>query len=424
MLILLTGASGFIGRHLAGALRAEGHRVLEARRRVTDATQHIEADFTRDLRVEDWLPRLDGVDCVVNAVGILRERGEQTFERIHTLAPRALFEACAQKGVRRIIQISALGADHGTSGYFSSKHDADKALASLPVEWTIVQPAVVYGPGGTSAKLFSMLASLPCIPLPGRGNQLLQPIHIDDLTQAIVRLVTDPAFTTQRVALVGPASMPLREFLARLRGAMGLTAPIFVPMPMWLMRVSARIAELDSRSLLDRETLAMLEAGNTADPAATQRLLDRPPRNVESFVDPRYREATTQAARLSWLLPLLRFSIAAVWIWTGIVSFGLFPVEESYALLAHAGVGATYAPLLLYGSAALDLAFGIATLTLRRRRLLWIAQIALIIAYTTVISIKLPEFWLQPYGPLLKNLPMLVGIWVVYVMEEGDEVMR
>ena len=174
MRILLTGATGFIGGHLAGALRAAGHRVLEVRRRATDPANHIEADFARDVNAAFWRDKLAGVDCVINAVGILREHGEQTFERIHTRAPRALFEACAQSGVRRIIQISALGADDGTSGYFRSKHEADLYLATLTLDWTIVQPSVVYGPGGTSARLFTMLASLPLIPLPGEGRQALE----------------------------------------------------------------------------------------------------------------------------------------------------------------------------------------------------------------------------------------------------------
>lgn len=424
MVIFLTGATGFIGRHLASALRAAGHRVIEARRRVSDPALHVAADFTRDLNASDWIPRLANVDCVINAVGILRERGDQTFDRIHTQAPRALFEACVHAGVSRVIQVSALGADTGASGYFRSKHAADEVLASLPLDWTIVQPSVVYGPGGTSARLFTLLASLPVIPLPGRGTQSIQPIHIDDVTAAIVALVSqsDP-HSRARVALVGPRKLELREFLTQLRSAIGLrrTRRFGVPMP--LMRLMASIAQWLPRSLLDRETLAMLEAGYTADPSVTHSLLGRKPREVSAFVEPRYRDATRQQAQLTWLLPLLRVCIAAVWIWTGIVSLGLYPVEESYALLARVGVDAAFAPLLLYGAALLDFAFGIATLALSRRRLLWLAQMALIVGYTAIITIKLPESWLHPYGPILKNLPMLVGIYMLYVLE-GNEVTR
>lgn len=418
MIVLVTGSSGFIGRHLTEALRARGHCVIEVRRRVSDSARQVEADFTRDLRPEAWIAKLANVDCVINAVGILRERGDQTFERIHALAPSALFEACARAGVRRVIQISALGADSGTSGYFASKHAADEHLAKLPLDYTIVQPSVVYGHGGTSARLFSMLASLPLVPLPGAGRQLLQPIHIDDLVDSLVRLVEQSEPLPRRIPLVGPSPLPLRDFLQRLRRAMGLKPTWFLPIPIAFMRIGATLAQISPRSLLDRETLAMLEAGNIADADATRRLLGREPRDVDTFVDANQQSLIAGEARLSWLLPLLRFSIAAVWIWTGIVSLGLFPVEESYALLDRVGVPRSLAPVMLYAAAALDLAFGILMLVLAQRRPLYLLQIAVILGYTAIISWRLPEFWLHPYGPILKNLPMLAGIYLLYVMEE------
>src|SRR5690606_18120196 len=129
----------------------------------------VQGDFTRDLDATHWVSRLRDVEVVINAVGILRERPEATFDAIHTRGPQALFAACAMAGVRRVIQISALGADDGDTGYFRSKRRADQFLATLPLDWTIVQPSVVYGPGGTSARLFDMLASMPVIAVPGRG---------------------------------------------------------------------------------------------------------------------------------------------------------------------------------------------------------------------------------------------------------------
>jgi uncharacterized protein YbjT (DUF2867 family) len=418
MKVLLTGASGFIGSHLAVALRAAGHRVMETRRQVRDASAQVQVDFTRAIRVEDWIDKLAGVDCVINAVGILREHGSQSFERIHTQAPCALFKACALSGVRRVIQISALGADRGGSGYFKSKRLADECLVQLDLDWTIVQPSVVYGPGGTSARLFSLLASLPITPLTGRGEQQLQPIHIDDLVEAVLAALEHPNTYRRRVALVGPAPLALRDFLGRLRSSLGLQRTISIGMPMSLMRASASIAQINPRSLLDRETLEMLEAGNIADPSQTTALLGRPPRAVETFIEPRYRASLAHEAVLQWLIPLMRFSIAAVWIWTGIVSFGLYPVEDSYALLYRVGVSPALAPLFLYGAAALDLAFGIATLALPRRRLLYLLQMALILGYTIIITLKLPEFWLHPYGPILKNIPMVVGIYWLYVLDK------
>jgi uncharacterized protein YbjT (DUF2867 family) len=421
MIILLTGATGFIGRRLAAALRAAGHVVIETRRAAADGSAHIAADFSRDIAPDDWIPRLAGVEAVINAVGILRERGEQTFDRVHAQAPRALFAACAAARVRRVVQISALGADAGKTRYFASKRAADEFLATLPLEWTIVQPALVFGEGGVSARLFTLLSSLPITPLPGAGGQRVQPIHIDDLVEAIVRLFGRADVVGQKVALVGPQPLSLREFLARLRAALGVGRPRFIGVPIGVMRAGARAASVVPGSLLDADTLAMLEAGNTGDASMTQRLLQRPPRAVEAFVPAERRNLLAMQGKLTWLLPLLRFTIAAVWLWTGVVSFALYPRASSYDLLARTGAPESVFPLLLYGAAAADIVLGAATLLLRRRRRLWLLQLALIFVYTLIITIKLPEYWLHPYGPVLKNLPMLAAIYALYELEgTGD----
>ena len=277
MNVLLTGASGFIGSHLARALRAAEYIVIEARRDVDAGTASVRADFTRDLSVRDWLPKLVGVDAVINAVGIVREHGTQTFESVHKRAPQALFTACVAAGVKRVVQISALGADRGRTRYFLSKRAADDYLATLPLEWTIVRPALVFGPGASTARLFTKLAQLPLVPLPDRGEQRVQPLHIDDLTEALVHLLTDASTHRARVELVGPQSFSLRELLVGLRATQRLSPPRFLSVPMRLMRAAAHVAA----SPLDSETLAMLEAGERGDPATIRQLLGRPPKLID-----------------------------------------------------------------------------------------------------------------------------------------------
>ena len=423
MVVLLTGASGFIGSRLAAALAAAGHEVVCAMRhprKEGDARiRYVAADFTRDVQAADWLPRLAGVDIVINAVGIIRERGAQTFELIHERAPCALFSACAQSGVRLVLQVSALGADENASSrYHLSKKRADDFLASLPVHSVIVQPSLVFGAGGTSARLFTTLASLPLLGLSGGGEQGIQPVHVDDVVAAIMALLVHPTPSGMRVPLVGPEAMRFRAFLATLRETMGMGRALVLPVPMPLFRGAARLAQALPGSILDTETLEMLERGNTASPETITRVLGRPPRGVGSFIPAAGLRPARLEAQLNWLLPMLRVSIAIVWIVTGIVSFGLYPVSESYALLARVGITGFLAPVMLYGAALLDLVFGIATLALKRRRWLWLGQIAVIVFYTLIITWRLPEFWLHPYGPLLKNLPMLAAIWLLLELEE------
>lgn len=421
MRVLLTGASGFIGRHLAAELQRNGHVVVCAVRVEAYAPagceRTVQADFARDLEPSCWVPRLQQIDVVINTVGILRERGEQTFALLHERAPCALFDACARAGIRHVVNLSALGADENAhSGYHLSKRRADTYLKSLPLVWTIVQPSLVYGPDGASARLFTMMSSMPWIPVPGDGKQKVQPIHVDDLVAGIVALIGTASECNRTVPFVGPAPLTLKDFLALLRASMRLSPARFLLVPVPLVRVAAWLGTF-SGALLDSDTLSMLLRGNVADSTPIRALLGRPPRPPEQFVAPRDADTTRQSAQLAWLSAVLRWSIAIVWIVTGLVSLGLFPVEHSYGLLYRVGIPRNLAPLFLYSAAGLDLVLGLCTLILHHRRLLWIVQAILIIGYTLIITIRLPEFWLHPYGPLLKNLPMLAGIALLYTLD-------
>jgi uncharacterized protein YbjT (DUF2867 family) len=432
MRILLTGASGFIGQHLLHALLAEGHDVVCAVRRVKESSDprlsFIHADFTKDNEKSVWLARLSGIDAVINTVGIFRENGAQTFDKLHVQTPRALFAACAEShDVHMVVQLSALGADEeADTAYHLSKKAADDYLASLQVRAVIVQPSLVYGSDGASARLFKAMASMPVALRFGDAPQLVQPIHIDDVVAAIVgllrrRLHVDGSSQriVQRIPLVGPQALPFIDYLAALRTAMGMGRLRVLRLPGGLARLLARFGRWLPGGLLDPEALRMLDRGNTGDPAPTQRLLGRQARPIVSFVlDARAERAR---AKLDWLLPVLRISIAVVWIFTAIVSAFVYPVADSYELLARTGIPAGLRPMMLYGAAVFDLLLGLGIVLLKRRRWLWLAQLGLIGFYTVVIAWKLPEFLVHPYGPLTKNLPMLAAIWLLYALEDTDK---
>ena len=391
MRILITGARGFIGRHLAAALSARGHSIVAAGR--------PRFDFERP---QDWTSALRGVDAVVNAAGVLRAPSER-FEAIHHSGPRALFAAAEAAGVRRVVQVSALGADEAaTSAFHLSKRRADAFLEQRALDWAIVQPSLVFGADGRSARWLAMLASLPLVPLPGNGNQRIQPIHIGDLTDLLVRLIEAPGTLRETIPAVGPRSLALREYLQILRHQMRLGKAAFVPIPLRLVP-------------FDRETLGMLERGNSASVARVGHHLGRAPRAPETFIHGR---GIALQAKLDWLLPVLRASVALVWIVSGAVSLGLYPVADSFAMLGRVGLTGASAVAALYGAALLDIALGVASLALRRRRWLWRAQLAVIVIYSAIIAWRLPELWLHPFGPLLKNLPMLAAIALLHELEE------
>lgn len=406
MKILICGAEGFIGRALAAGLAAAGHAVLRGVRR-PQRMGDIAIDYRRDHAVADWLPRLHGVDAVINSVGILHEGRPGDFDAIHTLAPRALFSACVEAGVGRVIQVSALGAtSDAPTAYLRSKAAADRWLAGLPLSGTVLRPTLVFGASGSSARFFMALARLPLCLLPGDGRQRVQPVHVDDLVAAVTTLLTLPA---PPALLDAPGARPLayRDMLAGYRRAQGLPPAPCVAVPMVLMQAAARCGRWLPGGLLSPDTLTMLARGNTGDPGALAALLGRAPRAVEDFLPPPVPTLLSPSSNR-----LLRLALAALWLGSALASVSLAGGQNGFDLLAQAGITSPLAPWLLYGGAAADAAVGVLCL-LRPGRWLWRMQIGLVLFYTAFLSVTVPLLWAHPFGPLLKNLPILALLAVL-----------
>lgn len=417
MRILLIGASGFIGRHLSRTLRGAGHDVTGAGRgRPAGAGAAWRSLDMADLHhAGAWLPHLAGIDAVIYAIGIFRAADAAQYEWLHHTAPAALFAACAEAGVRRVIYLSALGSDAGAvTPYWRSKGRGEDALRAGSLDYTIVRPSLVYGADGASSRLFLALASLPLAALPAGGQ--VQPVHIDDLCGAIAALLRPEHRHVRTLDAVGPDAMPLPAYLAGLRRGMQAGPALAVRAPWALARMAARLASLRPGSPVTPDALAMLQRGSTADAASMHALLERPLRAPATFATPAQR---TDAV-LAWCLPLARLVLAMLWLWTAYVSWFAWPHHESLAWLAACGVPDALRMPMLAGASVLDGAIGIALLW-RARRWLWPLQLALVGGYTVIMSIGLPGFWLHPFGPLSKNLPVLVLLLLLWRLHPLDK---
>ncbi len=278
----------------------------------------------------------------------------------------------------------------------------------------------MYGPGGGSTPLFNQLALAPVLPFPLAARMRVQPVHVDDLVQGIVRLVEQPPQPLATLAFAGPRPLQLREYLEELRAALGEGGRQWVlPLPVALFRAAAAVAGRVPGSMLDPENAQMLLAGNATQRNGLPGLLGQAPRPPREFLRGADREPARRSAAIDLWLPVLRVALALMWIWTAVVSFGLYPVQDSHALLARVGLHGAAAAGALYGAALLDLALGVLTLAApaRWRRPVWLAQLALVAGYTVLITLFLPEYWLHPYGPISKNLPILALLALLWALE-------
>lgn len=283
MNILLCGASGFIGRHIHQALTRAGHEVRPTTTRPVDkAGQALPVDFSRDTKAAVWQSRLQGVDAVVNAVGVLRDSRRRPIKALHTDTPGALFDACAQAGVRRVIQVSALGIDHVDVPYATTKLAAEQHLKDLTkrgqLDGAILRPSIVFGAGGASSKLFMALAQCPALIMPRTMIRArVQAVAVGDVADAVVRLLAEARNFKSIMPCVGPQAQTMAELVACLRQQLGKEAALVLPLPNLMTTLGARIGDQIPALPLCSDTLALMQQDNVAAPQPFAELLGRAP---------------------------------------------------------------------------------------------------------------------------------------------------
>jgi uncharacterized protein YbjT (DUF2867 family) len=423
--ILLLGASGFIGRELFAHLAARGHDVVPAVRRAGRAPPFAGATpLVIDLNAASdpaaWQRRLAGFDAVVNCAGILQGTRRQSMAAIHSEAPRALFAGCEAAGVRRVVQVSAISAERAAgTAYALTKLAGEDALRATALEWVVLRPSLVVGrgaEGGTA--LFRALAALPfAIPVPGDGRQVFQPIAMDDLAAVVAKALEGNTLVRKSLDPVGPERVELRSMLADYRRWMGLAAVPVVEMPLWVVRLAARLGDWLGGPI-NRTAAAQLEHGNAGDSAAFIAASGIEPQGWRALLAAHPAHAQDRwHARLYFVRPLLRGALALLWIASAVV--GALAIDRwapRVADAAHMSVG--LAGLILACACAVDGAIGALLLQRWRPAVLAMVQLTVIASYTLVMSALEPALWADPFGALLKNLPIAAAVLVLGALDE------
>lgn len=412
--ILIVGGTGFIGRHVAGRLRERGHCVVAASRTAVDLALDGEAALRE---------KVSTFEIVVNCAGLVRDDGANTMAAVHAEGAGRLFRACLDAGVKRLVHVSALGVTaEGETGYQRSKAVAEDCLASFDpngerLDWRVLRPSLVVGRGGASTQWLLAAAALPLMPRFGDGEWRFQPVHVDDLAELVVRLVAG-APSPRKIDVVGPKPMNTDELLSALREWLGLRPTGFFPVPNWLFMIAAAIGGRVSTGPLNRDVVKLLAHGNVSDPGPLTAALGRPPRGLRQALALQPAcDADRTAARLFFVRPFLRWSIGLLWVATALLSFGLYPVAKSHEMLAPMGLTGALADAALYGGAAIDLLLGALLLLRWRPVAVGVAQLATMTVFT-ILALALPaDYWLHPFAPILKNLPIAAAILVMIALE-------
>lgn len=232
LVVLVTGASGFLGRHLLPRLASRGHRIRAVSRTGRPDEEvgggnvsWLAADLTRREQVAG-LAR--ACDAVVHLAGVRSEDGEATFQRVHVDGTRHLLEEARRAGVERFVYVSALGASTGTDAFLRSKRSAEQEVRDAGIPAAILRPAVVFGPGDhfTSA-VVRWLERFPVFLVPEEWNGVVQPASIEDVVDALCQCVErdDVLDTTHRLA--GPEPLTLVEVARTVASVKGLRRPVF-----------------------------------------------------------------------------------------------------------------------------------------------------------------------------------------------------
>ncbi|MBL9174200.1 MAG: complex I NDUFA9 subunit family protein [Verrucomicrobiales bacterium] len=297
MLILVTGGSGFVGREVVGQLQAAGHRLRVLARHTSGSQDGVERIRCSVLEPASVVAAVSGVDAVVHLVGIISEVGDQTFERVHVGGTEAVVSAARAAGVRRYVHMSALGTRPGArSRYHRTKWDAEELVRRSGLDWTILRPSLIYGPGDGFINLFARMSAVsPVLPVVGPGTNQMQPVAVEDVARCFCGALAHSGSLHQTLDVCGRERFSVNEILAMVLETLGRRRGR-IHLPWGIAGIQARVLEtvyprlLGKAAPLNRDQILMLQEDNVGDPDPACRMFGFEPvrmrEGIRRFLSP------------------------------------------------------------------------------------------------------------------------------------------
>jgi uncharacterized protein YbjT (DUF2867 family) len=269
MKVLLTGATGFVGSSVLKELQSAGHQTFAASR--GGKNLHGAKGVALEVTHLDSVTRVVDLvqpDAVIHLVGIIAEKGSQTFDAVHVQATQHLLKAL--KPYRsRFVHMSALGAkEDSPSRYFSSKAKAETLVKSSGLPYSIFKPSLIFGPGDDffGKVLKNLVALPPIVPVIGDGHFPFRPVWVGDVSRALVRALELPQTLGQSYELTGPTEYTFKALLSLELEALGKKKPM-LHVPLFLMNLIVPMMQILPNPPITTDQYHMLLEGNTANPS-------------------------------------------------------------------------------------------------------------------------------------------------------------
>ncbi len=272
----ILGGTGFIGRQITRTLARLGYRIKIATRvpehafflKTSGNVGQIVPVFCNYKDEESLRSAIRGCSVVVNCVGILYERGKNSFGAVHTELPRSIAKLCRTEGVERFVHISALGCDHAESKYGKSKYAGEQAVLENFPAATILRPSVVFGVEDSFFNMFAkMSVLLPALPLIGGGQTKFQPVYVGDVADAVEACLKEPQTAGRGYELGGPDILTFAQIYNRLFEQTGRKRWL-VSVPWPVARIQGCVLGLLPKPLLTADQVLSLKTDNTVSRAA------------------------------------------------------------------------------------------------------------------------------------------------------------